>query len=95
MEVVSDTELTVSTTSNFAAGTTFPMFGLSYQTGANTAAFVANVLFVDGAFAAIRGTARFNANTGAITSLAGTFIQSELLETGCFSTGAFTSKRIS
>jgi hypothetical protein len=95
VEVVSDTELTVSTTSNFAAGTTFPMFGLSYQTGANTAAFVANVLFVDGAFAAIRGTARFNANTGAITSLAGTFIQSELLETGCFSTGAFTRKWIS
>src|SRR5919106_2420744 len=94
VQVVSEEELLVSLTSNFAPGTTFPMFGVTYLTSNTTAAFVANVLFVDESFATIRGTAQLNRNTGAVTSLKGTFIQNGVLETGCFSTGTFTSKRI-
>jgi hypothetical protein len=62
--VVSDTELTVSFTPNFAAGTTFPMFGRSYQTGATSAEFIGGVLFVDNSFATIEGKAKFSRTTG-------------------------------
>jgi hypothetical protein len=92
--VVSDTELTVSFTSNFAPGTTFPMVGHTYQTTATSAAFVAGVLFVDDSFATIQGTAKFDRNTGAVTSLTGTFVQSGVIDVGCFSSGKFTSKRV-
>jgi hypothetical protein len=94
VQVVSEEELLVSRTFNFAAGTTFSMFGLTYLTNETTAAFVANAVFDDDSFATIRGTARLNRNTGAVASLTGTFIQSGVFETGCFSTGTFTSKRI-
>ena len=95
VQVVSDQELTVSTTANFAPGTTFPMLGETYLTGATTAAFVGGVLFVDNSFATIQGTARFDRRTGAITSLTGTFIQSGVFFPNCFSSGKFTSKKIS
>jgi hypothetical protein len=92
--VVSDTELTVSFTPDFAAGTTFPMFGRSYQTGATTAEFIGGVLFVDDSFATIEGKAKFSRTTGEITSLTGTFIQDAVIEVGCFSSGKFKSQRV-
>ena len=95
VQVVSDEELLVSRTSDFAPGTTFSMFGLTYLTSETTAAFVANAQFDDDSFATIRGTAQLNRSTGAgVVSIKGTFIQSGVFETGCFSTGTFTSKRI-
>ena len=95
VQVVSEQELTVSTTANFAPGTTFPMFGETYLTGTTAAAFVGGVLFVDDSFATIQGTARFDRRTGGITSLTGTFIQSGVFFPNCFSSGKFNSKKIS
>jgi hypothetical protein len=92
--VVSDTELTVSLTANFANGTTFPMYGHTYLTGTTSAAFVGGVLFEDGSFATIQGTAKFDKRTGAIANLSGTFVQSGVLDTECFSSGKFTSQRV-
>ena len=92
--VVSDTELIVSLTPNFASGTTFPMFGHTYLTSSTGAAFVGGVLFVDGSFATIQGTAKFDKRTGAIASLNGTFVQSGVLDIDCFSSGKFTSQRV-
>ena len=86
----SDTQLTVSLTSNFAGGTTFPMFGFFYQVNGRTAAFVGGVLFVDDSYATIQGTATFN-TLGLVTKLVGTFTQSEVLDPGCFSSGTFKS----
>jgi hypothetical protein len=94
VKVVSDTELTVSFTPNFAAGTTFPMFGHTYLTGPTSAAFVGGVLFQNNSFATIQGTAKFDRRTGAIASLKGTFVQSGVLDIGCFSSGNFTSQRV-
>lgn len=90
----SGTQITVSTTSNFAPGTTFPMVGLFYLAGSTTAQIVGNVLFVDGSFATMRAKAKFNAQTGAVNRINGTFIQSEVFFTGCFSSGTFTSIRV-
>lgn len=95
VQVVSDEQLTVSFTPTFVAGTTFPLLGHTYLTGPTTAAFVGGVLFVDNSFATIQGTARFDRNTGGVTSLTGTFIQSGVLAANCFSSGKFTSKKIS
>jgi len=92
--VLSDTELTVSFTADFAAGTTFPMSGHTYLTGPTSAAFVGGVLFQNNSFATIQGTAKFDRRTGAIASLKGTFVQSGLLDIGCFSSGNFTSQRV-
>ena len=86
----SDTQLTVSLTSNFAGGTTFPMFGLFYLVNSKSAAFIGGVLFVDDSYATIQGTATFN-KLGQVTKLAGTFVQSEVLRLGCFSSGTFKS----
>lgn len=85
--VVSETELEVSLTPNFAPGTTFTMEGHTYLTGQSTAAFVAGVLFNDGSFATFVGTAKFNKNTGEIKSMTGTFVQAGVLDIDCFSTG--------
>ena len=86
----SDTQLTVSLTSNFAPGFTFPMFGFFYVVNGKSAAFVGGVLFADDSYATIQGTATFN-KLGQVTKLAGTFVQSEVLQLGCFSSGAFKS----
>ncbi|MDP2603001.1 MAG: hypothetical protein Q8S00_10470 [Deltaproteobacteria bacterium] len=86
----SDTQLTVSLTSNFAGGTTFPMFGFFYQVNGKTAAFVGGVLFVDDSYATIQGIATFD-KVGNVTKLTGAFIQSEVLRAGCFSSGKFKS----
>jgi hypothetical protein len=94
VQVVSDSELTVSITQNFAPGTTFPMLGHTYLTGATGASFVGGVLFEDGSFATIQGTAKFDRRTGAIANLKGTFIQSGVFDINCFSSGKFTSQRI-
>jgi hypothetical protein len=95
VQVVSDSELIVSLTPNFAAGTWFSMEGESYLTGSTSAAFVGGVLFEDGSYATIQGTAKAD-KTGAITSLAGTFIQFSVFRIGCFSSGKFkTVQRLS
>ena len=86
----SDTQLTVSLTPNFAGGTTFPMFGFFYLTKATASSFIGGVLFDDDSYATIQGTATFN-KLGQVTKLAGTFVQSEVLWLGCFSSGTFTS----
>ncbi len=89
--IVGDNEILVSLTSNFETNT---MVGRFYLTDQTTAAFVGGVMFADGAFATIQGTARLN-KLGAVTSLTGTFVQSGLLFENCFSSGKFTSKKIS
>jgi hypothetical protein len=94
VQLVSESELTVSLTPNFAPGTTFPMFGQFYLAGPNSAGFVGGVLFVDGSYATIQGTARFDRRTGTVTSLTGTFIQNGVLELECFSSGKFSGKRV-
>ncbi|HEX2228144.1 MAG TPA: hypothetical protein VHM64_13475, partial [Candidatus Binatia bacterium] len=94
VQLVSESELTVSLTSNFAPGTTFPMFGQTYLTGPSSGGFVGGVLFVDGSYATIQGTARFDRRTGAVTNLTGTFIQNGVLELQCFSSGRFSGKRV-
>jgi hypothetical protein len=94
VQVVSDSEITVSFTPTFDPGTTFPMVGRSYQTGATAAEFIAGVLFVDGSFATIEGKAKFSRTTGEITSLTGTFIQDGVIQTSCFSRGKFKSQRV-
>ncbi len=85
-----DTQLTISLTSNFAGGTTFPMFGFFYLVNSKSAGFAGGVLFVDDSYATISGTATFD-KFGRVTKLAGTFIQSEVLRLGCFSSGTFKS----
>lgn len=92
--IVADNEILVSLTSDFETNTTFSMVGRFYLTDQTTAAFVGGVMFANGAFATIQGTARLD-KLGAVTSLTGTFVQSGLLAENCFSTGKFTSKKIS
>jgi hypothetical protein len=94
VRVESESELTVSRTTTFDDGTTFPMFGQTYLTGPNSAAFIAGAQFVDESFATIQGTARFDPRTGRITSILGTFIQFGVFEAGCFSSGNFKSQRV-
>jgi hypothetical protein len=94
VQIVSENELSVSLTSTFDPDWTFPMFGYFYLTGSTSGAFVGGVLFQDGAFATIQGTAKFDRRTGAVGSLSGEFIQSGVFFEGCFSAGKFKSQRI-
>lgn len=95
VEVVSETELTVSTTADFQVGTTFPMIGLTYQTKATTGSFVASHNFANGGHLTAHGTVKVSARTGNITSLSGTFIQNNMFDDNCFSSGKFkTVQRI-
>ena len=93
--IVSDQELTVSTTANFLVNTTFTLLGETFTTGLSTAAFVGSLYRVDNSFATIQGTMRFNRLTGDVTSLTGTFTENNVLAPNCFSTGRFTSRKIS
>lgn len=72
---------------------TFPMFGYFYQTSSSAGAFIGGILFQDGAFATIQGTAKFDRRTGAVTSLSGEFIQNEVFFVGCFSSGRSKAKK--
>lgn len=90
----SETQLTVSFTPGFDPGTTFPMTGYFYYTKSTVVAFIGAVHFSDGSFATIRGTAAINKKTGGVTAITGTFIQSGVVEQGCFSSGNFTSKKV-
>ena len=92
VEVVSETELLVSFTSDFAPGTTFSMTGFSYPINDRTSAFVAGASFGPQSFAAIRGVAKLNSE-GGITALSGTYIDGDVLEEGCFSSGTFKTVR--
>ena len=92
---VESTELlTLSFTPTFDEGTTWPMFGFTYQTGRGKSSFVGGVVFEDGAYVTIQGNATWDNNTGAVKALSGTFIQSELLKYGCFSSGKFSAKKL-
>lgn len=90
----SETQLTVSYTSGFDPGTTFPMRGYFYYSKPTLVTFVGAAYFTDGAFATIRGTAAVNKKTGEVKTVTGTFIQSDVTVRGCFSSGNFTSKRV-
>ena len=95
VEVVSETELIVSTTADFQPGTTFQMFGVSYQTKSTSGSFVAAHAFANGGYVTVQGIAKASAKTGNITSLAGTFIQHNMFDDNCFSSGKFrTVQRI-
>ena len=86
LRIESDTEFTVSTTPNFDAGTTFPLFGFFYlsKKGAD---LIGGAVFPNGAFATVQASARFDKKTGLVRSLRGTFVQSEVFVAGCFSSG--------
>jgi hypothetical protein len=88
--ISSETELVASFTPTFDEGTYFPMVGGVYLTSAKTPAFVAGVLFEDGSYATIQGTAKAD-RTGAVGSLSGTFIQNSVFDVSCFSSGKFKS----
>jgi hypothetical protein len=91
--VDSTEQLTLSFTPTFDEGTTWPMFGFTYQTGRGRSAFVGGVVFDDGAYVTMQGNATWDQRTGAIKSLSGTFIQNGLLDLGCFSSGKFSTKK--
>jgi len=91
---VDSTELiTASFTPTFDEGTTWPIFGFTYETGKGKSAFHGGVFFEDFGWLTMQGDATWDKNTGAIKSLSGTFIQSELLEIGCFASGKFSTKK--
>ena len=92
MRIDSENQLTVSFTSAFEAGTTFPMVGTAYLTSKTTAAFVVGVLFPDGTYAMAQGIIAAD-KFGNLRSLKGTFIQFGVLRDDCFSAGTFTSVR--
>jgi hypothetical protein len=95
VEVVSETELNVSTTADFQAGTSFSMLGVTYQTATLSGAFVAAREFANGGYVTIQGIAKVNARTGNIASLSGAFIQHNMFDDDCFSSGKFkTIQRI-
>lgn len=94
VRIDSGTQLTVSLTPGFEAGSTFPLNGYYYLTKPTAAAFVAGIGLGSGRFATIRGTAAINKKTGQVMSMTGVFIQSDLIYEGCFSSGNFTSKRV-
>ncbi len=95
IRVDGNTQLTVSFTATFEAGTTFPMSGFFYQTTKSKGAFIAGVLFVDGSFATIQGESKFDKDSGRVKSLKGVFVQSGLIFDECFSSGKFkTGKRL-
>ena len=90
VSIDSETQLTVSFTPTFDVGTTFVMTGTAFQTAATRAAFVAGVLFVDGSYATVQGQATAN-RFGEVVGISGTFIQSGVVNPGCFSSGKFRS----
>jgi hypothetical protein len=69
--IASETELIVLLTPTFDDGTFFSMFGEAYLTGTMAAAFVAGVVFDDGSYGTIQGTAKGDRRTGAVASLSG------------------------
>ena len=92
MRIDGENQLTVSFTSTFDAGTTFPMVGRSYLTSRTTAAVVVGVLFPDGTYATAQGIITAD-RFGNLRSLKGTFIQFGVIGDDCFSAGTFTSVR--
>jgi len=93
VRVDSNTQLTVSLTSNFQSGTTFPLLGFFYFTKAKSAALIASVSFSDGSYMAVQGTANFDKRTGRIRQIRGIFVQSGVFTAGCFSSGRFKAKQ--
>jgi hypothetical protein len=69
--IASETELIVLLTPTFDDGTFFSRFGEAYLTGTMAAAFVAGVVFDDGSYGTIQGTAKGDRRTGAVASLSG------------------------
>jgi hypothetical protein len=95
VEVVNQTVLTVSTTADFQVGTTFPMIGLTYQIKATSGAFIASDDFSNGGYVTAQGIVKVNGRTGDIMSLSRTFIQNNMFDDNCFSSGKFkTVQRI-
>lgn len=86
--IADPTEIVVSFTPDFEAGTVFSMYGLTYLTGKGRAVFVGGAFFVDGSYATIQGTASLD-KFGNMKNMKGTFIQEGVLDAGCFSSGNF------
>ena len=91
--VESPTQLTVSLTSSFQDGTTFPLFGFFYVVKAGKATLIATVTFEGGAYMTIQGEVQLDKKTGVLKSMKGTFIQSEVFTDGCFSSGEFKTSK--
>ena len=89
----SATQITVSLTSTFTSGTTFPMVGRYYLKDGRSAELIAGVLFEDDSYASIEANAKFDSRTGVATQLSGVFIQNSVIHAGCFSSGKFKSAR--
>ena len=88
IKINSETEIVVSFTPTFDAGTTFSMSGKSYLTGTKKAAFVAGVLFENNAYVTIQGTVSLD-NLGNVKRMQGIFILDSVINPGCFSSGKF------
>jgi hypothetical protein len=88
--VDSETQGTLSATRNFKPGTTVPLSGKTYLIGPKLAAFVGGVLLNNDGFVSLRGTANLKAN-GTVKNLKGVFIQYNLFDDGCFSSGDATT----
>jgi hypothetical protein len=91
VEVVSESELTVSTTSDFQPGTTFQLVGVAYLVKSTSASFAASQSFANGGYLTVQGFAKASPRTGEIASLSGTFIQHNMFDDNCFSSGKFKS----
>jgi len=94
MQILSDTEMIVSSTPTFKLGTTFPLNGSTYLTGKkkNKAVFTAGVSFENHSFFTIQGTLyldRFNT----VTFMEGIFIDNGVLHHSCSSQGKFWTKQ--
>ena len=87
------TQLTVSLTPDFQAGTIFPLFGFFYVVKAGKAALIASVDFEGGAYMTIQGEVQFDKNTAAIKSVKGIFVQSGVFTDECFSQGKFKTSK--
>jgi hypothetical protein len=88
VRLLSMTEIVVSLTPNFQAGTTFSMQGQTYLIGKNKASFVGGVLFEDLSYITLQGTVIFD-KFGTVKKMTGTFIQNGLFDLSCFSSGTF------
>jgi hypothetical protein len=91
IQILSDTEMTVSSTRTFEPGTTFTLNGSTYLTGKNKAVFAGDVSFEDHSYFTIQGTLQFD-KFNAVKFMIGRYIENGVLNPGCFSHGNFWTK---
>ena len=88
-----ETDGVISFTPNFQSGTTFPMAMSQYLISKTRASFTGIAYLEDQSFITIWGTTTID-KAGTVKALRGTFIQRGVLRQGCFSSGTFSSNRI-